>query len=105
MSVVSNEVLLEKIENLHDKVDTQSSVNLKTLAQATDTNGKVKELQIQQAVNDERFKMTKTLFYVLGTVVLAIGGWLARDYVISQKNLIQIIDQRIQANNDKYFEK
>lgn len=73
---------------------------METLSQVKTTNGRVKALEIQDAVNKERYKLYTKFLYSLLTMVVAIGSWLIVDYFIAQKNLIKIIDERIQANNN-----
>lgn len=95
MLEVSNEVLLEKINNLH-------STGLETLERVKQTNGRVKKLEIWKA-------------YLLGAwaVITVVGGF-AINYIVNRQDSYQIqqdshiqqlIDKSVSENNDKYFVK
>jgi hypothetical protein len=68
---ITNEVLLEKLENL---IKSNADEHKRILEQTTKTNGNVSNLQIFQATQIEKNKSLKTLISILIAIGILIVG-------------------------------
>lgn len=104
--VVSNEVIVERIEGFKALFNERNDENKKELKeikiQTTKTNGDVRRLKIWRAYLTGFFVATS----IIGGFVLKYMMSRQDAYQIQQDSHIQqLIDKAVSGNNDKYFDK